>query len=218
MALCGRTRFEVLFELISPRLSRIASQIPPIPPTPSQKSHLPCPTHPVAGLLFGMLRNPRENGLDAVEWARLVQRFEAGERPVDLAREIGQSADHVRRKLRELARRPEAEKAALIDQSRERELVKMEALLNGGNDAAATKRARALTAICNARRAFEMARVAQSKLAEAHRNDASDEADEDTLSDDEFEALKRRIERRAILLHERRLAAGLSEDGEPAAD
>lgn len=161
-----------------------------------------------------MLKNPRENWLDPVSWARLAQRFEAGEKPVDLAREVGQSADHVRRKLRQLAQRPEAEKAELIDQSRERELVRMETLLNAGNAEAATKLARALTAASNARRAFEMARAAARKVADVKRGEADDETEEDTLSDEEFEALKRRIERRAVLLHERRLAAGLSESGD----
>jgi len=165
-----------------------------------------------------MLRNPRENWLDAVEWARLVQRFEAGERPVDLAREIGQTADHVRRKLRELARRPEAEKAALIDQSRERELVKMEALANGGDHKASAVMARALAAASHARKAEEAARAVRAGAVtrSATGTDDSDQRQADQLSDDDFEALKLRIELRAVLLDERCAAEGLADDGDPA--
>jgi hypothetical protein len=165
-----------------------------------------------------MLRNPRENWLDPVEWARLVQRFEAGERPVDLAREIGQSADHVQRKLRELSRRPEAEKAALIDQSRERELVKMEALANGGDHKAAAVMARALTAASHARKAEEAARGARvvAVALGATGPDDSDQRQADQLSDDDLEALKLRIELRAVLLDERCTAAGLAGDGDTA--
>jgi hypothetical protein len=169
-------------------------------------NHNAYPTEALGTVSFGMAEIGTRGVLDAVDWAVLGLRYEAGERAGDIAAEINQTKHYVQFKLRGLSSRPDEEKKAVLDEAWRRKVFEMEALFLSGKHKEAAALARSFKLVVNTSRYLEEMMDHEGSVAPIRTEMA-------VLSDAEFERLKNRLERRAILIHEPGPKAGISEAG-----
>jgi hypothetical protein len=160
------------------------------------------PTDTPDGLCFGMLKIINSNGLDPVQWAVLLQQFEAGKPALQIAKEIGQTHNHVSKKLSKLNKQSTDQKTKLLAEAMRREFVALETALFSGDLEMTTKLARALVAAAAAFKIKEALMDHFCGPGESPQN----ETEKAQLSDDELAQLRAQIKRKLASIDESRAA------------
>jgi hypothetical protein len=161
-----------------------------------------------------MLKIINSKGLDAVQWAVLLQQYEAGKPAAQIAEDIGQTHQHVRKKLRALHKQSTGQKTKLLAEAMRREFVALETALFTGELEDATKLARALVATSAA---FKIKGSLMDHFA-SPGDCPQDETEKAQLSDDEFAQLKAQLKRKLASIDERRSAMAMAGPGDQGRD